>query len=137
MAENIDLFDTSDYLANHFLHSIKYKKELGQMKDETNGAPVREFVGLRAYSFTCRIKRRKESKRCFKDNRKKEFRFDMYKQTIFNETAQYSSMYSIRSHLHQLYGEKMNKCSLSAFDDKRYLLDSTTSLAYGHYKIKQ
>ena len=139
MAENMDLFDTSDYPMDHFLYSSKNKKELGKMKDETNGTPIREFVGLRskAYSFVVGSKEEKRAKGVSKATVKKDLRFEMYKRTLFNETVQYSSMYSIRSHSHELYGESMNKCSLSAFDDKRYLLDSKKSLAYGHYKIQK
>ena len=37
--------------------------------------------------------------------------------------------------LSKLYTMEMNKVSLSAYDDKRYILDDgITSYAYGHYK---
>ena len=45
-------------------------------------------------------------------------------------------MTSLRSHRHELFCENINKTGLSAFDDKRFLLNSVESLAYGHYKIQ-
>lgn len=53
MQLDLEMFDTSDYPSNHFLHSNTNKKVIGKFKDETNGCPMREFVGLRAnmYSF--------------------------------------------------------------------------------------
>ena len=39
MEENKDMYDTSDYPEDHFLHSKKNKKVLGKMKDEINGKP--------------------------------------------------------------------------------------------------
>ena len=42
----------------------------------------------------------------------------------------------IRSHLHEIYTEEVNKITLSAYDDKRYILDNgISSYAYGHYMI--
>ena len=47
-----------------------------------------------------------------------------------------STMRSLRNHLHHMYTIELNKISLSAYDDKRYLMpDGIESLAYGHYKI--
>ncbi|XP_052767835.1 uncharacterized protein LOC128208317 [Mya arenaria] len=130
-------FDTSDYPKDHFLWSDKNKKVLGKMKDETNGQPIAEFVGLRSkmYSFTCKDKEEKRAKGVAKVSVKKELKHEHYKNTLFNETSMISSMTVLRSHKHELYGETIHKRALSAFDDKRYLIDSVNSYAYGHYKI--
>ena len=45
-------------------------------------------------------------------------------------------MISIRTHHHQLFCETVQKTGLSAFNDKRYLINAIESYAYGHYKIK-
>ena len=43
-----------------------------------------------------------------------------------------------RAKKHTINTVELNKVSLSAYDDKRYLLDDgITSMAYGHYKIGQ
>ena len=45
-------------------------------------------------------------------------------------------MKTIRSHNHNIKSSEI-KCSLSCFDDKRYILeDGITTLAYEHYKTK-
>ena len=41
----------------------------------------------------------------------------------------------IKSKLHKVHTEKIDKIVLSSYDNKRYLLDDgITSYAYGHYK---
>ena len=43
----------------------------------------------------------------------------------------------IRSHLHDVYTEEVNKVALSAEDDKRVIMeDGIHTLAYGHYSLK-
>ena len=45
-------------------------------------------------------------------------------------------MTQLRSHCHQNVVNEIDKVAVSAFDDKRFLLDNgVSSLAYGHYKI--
>ena len=47
-------------------------------------------------------------------------------------------MKTIRSDYHNLFTFKTNKIALSAFDNKRWILDDGIStLAHGHYKTKQ
>lgn len=139
MKERLDLFDTSDYPKDHFLHSNENKKVLGKMKDEMNGKPIHYMCALRPkmYAFVCDGKEEKKAKGIAKVTVKKDLRFETYKQTLFQESKVRSSMCLIRSHSHQLFCEKIVKTGLSCFDDKRYLLDDgIESLAYGHYKIK-
>lgn len=52
MAERMDLYDTSDYPADHPLHSDVNKKVLGKMKDEFAGVPIEEVVCLRAKAYS-------------------------------------------------------------------------------------
>lgn len=40
----MELFDTSDYPANHPLYSTRNKKVIGKMKDELNGVPITQFI---------------------------------------------------------------------------------------------
>ena len=47
MLLSIEMFDTSDYPVDHMLQSDHNKKSLGKMKDETNGQPISDFIGLR------------------------------------------------------------------------------------------
>ena len=44
----------------------------------------------------------------------------------------------IRSQKHRIYTMEMNKVSLSAYDDKRWIkYDGVNSFAYGHYRITE
>ena len=46
-------------------------------------------------------------------------------------------MKSIKSHNHNIKSYVITKCSLSRFDNKRYILkDGIITLAYGPYKTK-
>lgn len=139
MKSAMEYFDTSDYPESHMLYNEWNKKVLGKMKDETNGKPINEFVGLRSkmYSFLCDNKEEKRAKGIAKATVKKDLKHECYKNTLFDETSMVSSMSSLRSHKHELYGETIQKTGLSAFDDKRYLLDAVKSYAYGHYKISK
>ena len=47
------------------------------------------------------------------------------------------SQHVIRSHMHDMYTEEVNKVALSAEDDKRVIMeDGIHTKAYGHYRQK-
>jgi hypothetical protein len=46
--EDPELFDTSGYAQDHPIHSVRSKKVIGKMKDETHGILIQELVGWRA-----------------------------------------------------------------------------------------
>jgi hypothetical protein len=54
---------------------------------------------------------------------------DDYKHRLFSGREQYRKMNVIRSHLHDVYTEEVNKIDLSADDNKRVILED------GHYKL--
>jgi hypothetical protein len=49
------LYDTSNYSEEHPIYSVVNKKVLGKMKDETEGRPIEEFVGLRAKLYSYKV----------------------------------------------------------------------------------
>ena len=62
----------------------------------------------------------------------------MYRHTLETGGRIHSKMNVIRSIKHQLYTIEINKVSLSAYDDKRWIKkDGISSYAHGHYKTKQ
>jgi len=66
----------------------------------------------------------------------KKLKFNAYKEVLFNQEQKRHDMNLIKSSKHQLNTVKINKISLSCYDNKRYLLDdSITSYSYGYYKI--
>ena len=94
--------------------------------------PITEFVGLRSkmYSYIKdNDKGGKTAKGIKKNIIKKNITHENYKNVLFNNEQMHHTMKTIQSN-------KLNKVSLSCFDDKRYIHDNgVTSYAYGHYKI--
>ncbi len=143
MEEFKEDYDFSDYPKEHFLHSNDNKKVIGKFKDETNGTPISEFVGLRSkmYGFTycidSKLKEKKTAKGIKKYVIKKDIHFQNYKDAIFSEgkEKQFATMNCIRSKRHQLMTVRINKIGLSCYDNKRWVCDDNiNTLAYGHYK---
>ena len=108
------------------------------MKNETAGIQIQEFIGLRAklYSLITANEEKKRAKGTKKYVVKKMIRYSDYKNVLQKGCLLRHQMNMFRSQNHDLKTITVNKISLSAFDDKRYLQnDGISSYAYGHYKI--
>ena len=69
---------------------------------------------------------------------KKQIRHDNYKTCLFDKNQTKRSMNQIRSYGHEIYYIKLNKITLSPYEDKRFILeDGVNTLAHGHYKINK
>jgi len=69
---------------------------------------------------------------------RKDLKHEYYDEILTSGTNMYSKMMIIRSKKHQLCTAEQNKISLSAYDDKRWIMkDGITSYAYEHYMIAQ
>lgn len=67
---------------------------------------------------------------------KKSIKHSDDKNTFPNNNKMFHIMSTIRSVKHQIGSYKLNRISLSCFDDKRWIHnDGINSYAYGHYKI--
>ena len=67
-----------------------------------------------------------------------EIHFYSLANTLKESTLTKNDNYCIRSKKHQLGLYKVNKVSLSCYDDKKHILeDGITSYAHGHYKVKE
>lgn len=140
MAEDKDQYDFSGYPKHHPLHDDTNKKVLGKMKDETDGIPPEEYIGLKSkmYSLKCELKGKKTAKGVKKSVIENILKHDMYKTCLFEKQSQRNKMTTFRTDKHQIHTVTMNKVSLSPFDDKRFILeDGISSLSYGHYRIMQ
>ena len=139
MYDNKEYFDLSDMKLEKF-EDNKNKKVIGKFKDETKGVPVKEFIGLRSKMYSMKLDNdieKKTAKGIVKCVIKNELKHETYKNILESGGKMCSSMKVIRSEKHQIYTMNLNKISLSAFDDKRYITDDgITSLAYGHYKTR-
>ena len=133
-----DDFDFSDYPANHPCFDKKNKKVIGKFKDELCGTIMTEFVGLKSkmYSFMVDQKQKHRAKGVNRAARK-HLNHELYKKCIQEiHVEKGTQMNTFRSFKHQIFSLTLNKTSLTSYDDKRYMLDSINSYAYGHYKIK-
>ena len=133
-------FDTSNYPKDHpsgILTGVN-KKVIGMFKDEASGKQIAEFVGLRAKLYSYRVEDSYEEKKCKGVKKaviKKTISFNDYKDCLFDNKPAMRKMNVIRSHLHTIFTETVNKIALSPFDDKRLIReDNIHTFAYGHYK---
>lgn len=129
-------FDTSDYPSNHMCFSVNNKKVLGKFKDESNGIPILEFIGLRPKLYTFKfgdevVKKCKGISRSVVD---KEISFNNFKESLFNNSldlsSSYRTAYTISSFKHVPFTVKQTKLALSSCDNKRFILpDKVHTLA--------
>ncbi|XP_054281419.1 uncharacterized protein LOC128999086 [Macrosteles quadrilineatus] len=141
--------DLSNLPHDHPLRSDKNKQVAGKFKDETAGKVLYEHVGLKSKMYcqrysslstppnkdTSEVKKAKGIKNSFVE---KVMRFEHYKDALFNKTQYTADFNLIRSKSFQLTSQHVSKRSLSFHDDKRYILDDGYStLAHGHFRIKQ
>ena len=68
---------------------------------------------------------------------KKRLTFNDYDRCLQSMSTKIVQMNSIRTDHHRLFTYNINKIGLSAFDDKRYILeDGICTLAHGHYNTR-
>ncbi len=138
MYDNKELFDLSDIKGE--FNDNSNKKVIGKMKMEYPNNVIKEFIGLKSKMYSIKLDDDKESKKA-KGVKKyvieKDLRHKHYNEILKSGKNMHSKMKMIRSMKHKVYTLEMNKVSLSAYDDKRYIHeDGITSYAYGHYKIE-
>ena len=106
------------------------------MKDECAGRLIAEYVGLRPKMYSIleaggrNIKKAKGVKKSVVSHN---IRHEDYVKTLSEKKTSRHSMHVLRSKGHNIYGECLNKISLSPFDSKRWIAeDGVNTLAYGH-----
>ena len=136
--ESREHFDLSDMKLEQFKES-KNKKVVGKFKDETQGIPICEFIGLRSKMYSIKLdddSEKKTAKGIVRNVIKKHLKHKQYKNILETGDRMNSSMKMIRSFDHNIYTVNVNKVSLSAYDDKRFIRDDgISSYAYGHNAI--
>ena len=107
------------------------KKVIGKMKDEFGGVMIIEFVGLKSKTYSIKKIDGKEHNAAKAVSIATEF--DDFKDVLFNKKIIRHKMKRIQSKKHKLGTYKIDKISLSCFDDKRYVLDDGIyTLSYFH-----
>ena len=132
-------YDTSDYPPSHPCHSKQNTERLGFFKDETNGVPILEFIGLRAKMYSIRLAdgtTKMTAKGIDRGFVKRSIKHEQYRSCLEDYTRTTANFKTIRSSRLELFTMDISKIGLSPYDDKRYLLkNSPNTLAYGHYLI--
>ena len=139
MSVSAGFYDTSDYPKDHPQYSEENKKVVGKMKDECAGRLIAEYVGLRPKMYSIleadggNIKKAKGVK---KSVVKKNITHRQYKEALFDRKTYRHGMDVLRSEHHIIFGQHLNKISLSPFDSKRWIAkDGVETLAYGHEEL--
>lgn len=141
LKNHTDLHDFSSYPQNHPLHSMTNKKVVLKFKDECNGRPPVEFVGLRSKMYSLLVDPDRPAKSKAKGVKRKyvdkHVRHEMFRDVLFSKDQTRASFHTIRAYNHELFTVKQDKLALSSFDDKRYVLtNGCDTLAHGHCKIR-
>ena len=136
MYHDKEMFDLSD-IKGEFNDNTN-KKVIGKFKPEYCNSVITEFIGLRSKMYSVKLddgKEEKKAKGIVKSVIKKDLKHKMYNKILSTSGKMNSKMKVIRSQKHKVYTMEMSKVSLSAYDDKRYILnDGISSYAYGHCK---
>jgi hypothetical protein len=143
--ENADLFDFSNYTQDGYRTCDKTnEKKIGCFKDETDGVPIVEFVGLRSKCYSVLLENDNEKKTCKGIKRsyvKANLKHENYRNCILGaktDQRQLASFNNLRTIDHKIGLYRFTKTALSCSNDKCYLLnDGITSYSYGHFKINK
>ena len=144
MKEMSDHFDFSEYGVNHFCYDKTNAKVLGKFKDETNGNPIIEFVGLRPKMYSQKVYNindktfdaKRKAKGVKKSSVEDQLPHEEFIKALQTNTKKFAKMTTLRSFSHQIYSIELNKVGLCSFDDKVYVLsDGINTYNYGHHRI--
>ena len=129
MKKHKELFDFSGYPKDHACYDPTNNKVIGKFKDETNGEPIVEFVGLRPkmYSFTMLSDHgiiEKHRAKGINSAASRQLTHAYYLRQLNEPTENYQKNRRIGSTLHKLYSTEIDKRGLCAFDDKRFILEN-------------
>ena len=129
------LIDFSNYPKDSKFFEETNKKVIGKMKDESKRKIIDEFVGLKRKMHSMKNIDDKESNTA--KGVKIATDFNKFKDTLFNKKIIRHKMRRIQGKNHKMGRYKINKISLSFFDEKRFVLDDAIhTLAYFSKDLK-
>ena len=131
-------FDFSNYPQDHFLYGSDNKMVTLKFKEEMKGVAIREFVGLKAKMYSIVYEnRQKMSAKGVCRFAQTSLNHDVYRDVLMNGSLMHSTNIRIGARKHVLQTIQNRKISLSAFDDKRFIVDDGVScLPFGHFEIR-
>ena len=125
--EHKEFFDFSNYPVGSPFRDTSNQMVVGKFKDETNGEPIVEFVGLRPkmYSYTVLTDHgisEKHRAKGIASATSKNLLHEQYVAQLNNPRENYLPNRRFDAQLHQVYSKEVDKRALCSFDDKRFLL---------------
>ena len=135
------LMDFSNYPTDSKYFNASRKSELGYVKDESGGVPIKEVISLRSkcYHITHRESElvKATAKGVNKNAQKNLTRAD-YLKCVYEPERVFVDLYNIRSKNQNMHTVKERKIALSSFDDKRLILEcGVHTRALGNVKTSQ
>ena len=129
LGEMKEHFDFSNYPIDHALYDPHNNAVLGKFKDECAGKILAELVALRGNSYSMQIydgktMKQKNAAAGIKKAIQTSVNHETYKKTLFNENDTYITQNILRSYDHTVHSVTQTRVGLTAYDDKRYLLDN-------------
>ena len=117
-----EIFDFSNYCSKSKYYDDSNKLVIGRMKDETEDAVIKEFVGLKPKinSFFINDSKHKKAKDANK-NFVATISHNEYKDVLLNNKCIRHSMNRIQSKDQKIVIYEVEKSSLPCFDDKIYI----------------
>ena len=99
------------------------KLVVGKNKNETGGATITEFVGLKPKMYSFLVDDSSEHKKAKGINKNfvEKLTYNEYEDVLFNKKSLRHLMNVMQSENHRIGTYEINKISLSYFDDKIYL----------------
>jgi hypothetical protein len=113
---------------------------LGKFKDELSGKIMNVSIGLRSKLYAYKMfedeEERKNAKGVKKNVIQKEICFEVFRKCLLTKEPIYRKQNLFRTENHDIYTVEQIKKALSAYDDKRFVLENgINTLAWGQYKI--
>ena len=105
-------------------------------KDELKGSVMTEIIALKTKIYSFVMPQEEEHNKASGIPRGR-VRHENYKQALQNDSPSKITWKRIKSKEHQLLTVKAPPMSLTAYDDKRYVLENgIDTLAYGHWQTQ-
>ena len=140
---NQEWFDFSNYPIEHpnFDYDVNNLVP-GKMKDEMEGVPIIEFVGLRAKMYSIKAldieKDKKTAKGIIRAVKERQITHEDFKTSLYEKKRFTHTGTKILQVKHQLYTADVTKVTLSPFNDKKWITrdgDNFISYSFGSILI--
>ena len=132
-------FDFSNFPSNHPLHNRCKERETLKFKDEMAGDIIEELCAPKPKMYSVKaVKKSKKSAKAVTKEAQKNMLHENYKQTMVEGKEVRLENYRIQSTDHRLSTVVTNKIALSAYDDKRYIMENgIDTLPFGHFSLRE